>query len=337
MEKCDCKNNYYSGKNLYKSTAVSSDLTFRDLTGRWMARWNIGRMNFRVKPGLYNIGNPGRDSEVFISSNYKMSFDVLRKNLKGINAWIIVLDTKGINVWCAAGKGTFGTDELIKMIDMTGIKDHINHKRLIVPQLGAPGISAHEVVKRTGMKVIYGPVKASDIKSFLENNRKATAVMRKVTFTLFERLILTPTELVQSLKYSPFILIFLYLIDIVIGKNEISIFYSDIIVFAGALLTGTILFPVFLLVIPVRSFALKGWILGLIYISLVNLIAFGTVFGNYVHIVIIPSLISFLAYNFTGSTTFTNLSGVEKELKFALPAYAISGLSGIFILVFKFF
>jgi len=66
------------------------------------------RMSYAISPGLYAVGNPTKESDVFVSANYKLSFDVLRRELKGFNAWILVLDTKGINVWCAAGKGTFG-------------------------------------------------------------------------------------------------------------------------------------------------------------------------------------------------------------------------------------
>ena len=77
-------------------------------------RWGIGRMNYRVDPGLYSLGNPDALSPVLVSANYKMSFDRLRESLPGRNAWILVLDTDGVNVWCAAGKGTFGTEELTR-------------------------------------------------------------------------------------------------------------------------------------------------------------------------------------------------------------------------------
>ena len=74
-------------------------------------------MDYRVEPGLYAVGSPTADSPVLVSANYKMSFDRLRSALPGVDAWILVLDTKGINVWCAAGKGTFGTDELVRRIE----------------------------------------------------------------------------------------------------------------------------------------------------------------------------------------------------------------------------
>ena len=72
-------------------------------------------MNYKVDPGLYALGAPDADSPVLVSANFKMSFDLLREALPGRNAWILVLDTDGINVWCAAGKGTFGTEELAGM------------------------------------------------------------------------------------------------------------------------------------------------------------------------------------------------------------------------------
>ena len=88
--------------------------------------------------------------------------DELRPVAIGIgrtDAWILVLDTNGVNVWCAAGKGTFGTDELIRRIEATGLPEIVSHNRVIVPQLGGPGVAAHEVRKRSGFRVVYGPVR----------------------------------------------------------------------------------------------------------------------------------------------------------------------------------
>lgn len=85
-----------------------------------------------------------------------MSFDILRKEMHGLDGWVLVLDIKGINVWCAAGKGTFGTQELINRIAIVQLEKVVSHKTVILPQLGAPGISAHEVAKLSGFKVLYG-------------------------------------------------------------------------------------------------------------------------------------------------------------------------------------
>src|SRR3990170_3965571 len=100
-------------------------------------------------PGLYGLGNPTPDSPAFITANYTLSFDALRSALAGRDGYILVLDTEGINVWCAAGKGTFGTDELVGRVESTGLGVVVRHRRLILPQLGAPGVAAHEVARRS--------------------------------------------------------------------------------------------------------------------------------------------------------------------------------------------
>ena len=74
---------------------VSDEISFKDFLGAVMVRWGINRDHYRVNPGLYAIGSPGPESDVFVTANYKLSFDALRKNLKGENGWILVLDTKG--------------------------------------------------------------------------------------------------------------------------------------------------------------------------------------------------------------------------------------------------
>jgi len=137
---------------------VSTQLSIHDHVGSWKARWGVHRMHYRIEPGLYGIGHPNENSCVFVTANYKMSFDRLRKELNGVDAWILVLDTKGINVWCAAGKGTFDTEELIRRISDVGLAKIVNHKTLILPQLGAVGVAAHKVLKATGFHVKYGPV-----------------------------------------------------------------------------------------------------------------------------------------------------------------------------------
>ena len=181
---------------------ISTDLSFKDTFGAWKVRWGIGRMNYSINHGLYAVGKPDHKSPVLVSANYKLTFDALRKELSGLNCWILVLDTNGINVWCAAGKGTFGTDELVSRITKTGLSEIVSHKTLVLPQLGAPGVRAHEVTRRTGFSVVYGPVRAHDIKSFLDSGFKATQEMRTVKFTVWDRLVLTPMELVATAKYS---------------------------------------------------------------------------------------------------------------------------------------
>lgn len=192
---------------------VNSDIRWHDQWGSIKARWGVGRMTFTVDAGLYALGKPDESAPVFVTANYKMSFDRLRNSLAGRNSWILVLDTKGINVWCAAGKGTFGTEELVRRIATSDLKRVVKHRNLILPQLGAPGIAAHLVWKQSGFKVHYGPVRADDTAAFLDAGLKATPEMRKIEFPLKDRAVLIPIELLAALKVSPTIIGVLFLLS----------------------------------------------------------------------------------------------------------------------------
>ena len=95
-------------------------------------------MGHRRDPGLYLIGDPTPDSPVIVTANYTLSVDAVRAALAGIDCYLLVLDTKGINVWCAAGKGTFGTAELVRRIARTGLSEIVRHRTLILPQSWGP-------------------------------------------------------------------------------------------------------------------------------------------------------------------------------------------------------
>ena len=115
---------------------ITSTLSSADKFDHFLARVGVNRMGHIVEPGLYKLGNPTPDSPVFVSANYTLSFDALRSSLSGHEGYILVLDTKGVNVWCAAGEGTFGTDELVRRINTTGISGIVKHRTLILPQTG---------------------------------------------------------------------------------------------------------------------------------------------------------------------------------------------------------
>ncbi len=184
-----------------KILPVQTRLTAANRWDHFLARIGVKRNEHRVEPGLYALGNPTPDSPVFVSANYTLSFDALRSSLEGFDGYILVLDTKGINVWCAAGKGTFGTDEIVKQVFETQLKEVVTHRKLILPQLGAPGVAAHEVKKRTGFWVEYGPVRAADLPEYLKTH-KASPEMRKVEFTLRDRLVLIPVDVIRLIPYS---------------------------------------------------------------------------------------------------------------------------------------
>jgi hypothetical protein len=321
---------------------ISTDLTRTDYWEHIKCRVSAFRNDYKVAPGLYAVGSPDGTSEVFVSANYKLSFDHLRESLKGLNAWVLVLNTKGINVWCAAGKGAFGTEELIKRISQTGLEKVVDHRRIVVPQLGAPGISAHIVKKVSGFRVLYGPVRAQDIGAYIAAGNRATREMRRVEFPLLGRLVLTPMEINPAMKkYYPW---FALAVLALFGLQPSGIFFREaltgglpfLLLGLTAVLTGAFITPVLLPYIPFRSFALKGWITGMLFTFIFER---STVMARHLSAPLLtfaylffPLASSYISLQFTGSTTFTGISGVRKELRVAIPLYIAGTVASLILL-----
>jgi len=322
-----------------KIRRVKTRLEFQDTLGAIKARLGINRDNYKVSPGLYAVGQPDAQSPVLVTANYKLTFDALRKELPDQNLWILVLDTKGINVWCAAGKGTFGTQELVQRINQVQLAKIIAHRTLILPQLGAPGVSAHAIKQRTGFSVVYGPVRAADISRFLRNNLKATGEMRTVHFTLKDRLTVIPVEFKLSLKLFPLFFALLLVFNLVqpgeVHAAEVLVqTLYNFIPYMIALALGTLGIAVLLPYIPLRSFALKGLLLGLPWAALVvkyhgTFYFPGSPLIAAANVLFLTAITSFLALNFTGSTTYTSLSGVQKETIISVPVIILAALVGL--------
>ena len=297
-------------------------------------------MHYIVEPGLYALGRPDDQSPVFVTANYKMSFDRLREALPGRDAWILVLDTKGINVWCAAGKGTFGTMELVSRIESSGLKQIVSHRELILPQLSGPGVAAHLVKKLSGFKVTYGPIRAGDLLVFLNTGLKATPEMRLKTFTTWERMELIPMELVGALKPGILVITILFLLTFLgrSGQGWTSALTNglfSVVAMLTAILAGAVLAPLLLPWLPGRAFSIKGLSLGIL--SALILIVFR--WGDWITktgrveimgwLLLIPAISAYLAMNFTGASTYTSLSGVKKEMRWALPLEIAGGIIGL--------
>jgi hypothetical protein len=327
---------------------VAAALDRKDLVGSLKTRCNLGRMNYRILPALYAVGKPDSNSPVLVSANYKLSFDSLRRELKNQNLWILVIDTKGINVWCAAGKGSFGTAEVIRMVEESRLSELVSHRTLILPQLSAPGVAAHEVRRQSGFKVVYGPVRAADIPAFLRAGNKAEPAMRRTEFKLRDRLVLAPVEIAGMFKPLLILAAALFLLNLaslLLAGHQFLFMpllaktLTDLLPFFIAALVGIVLVPALLPYIPGRALAWKGWLLGITWASIYILIAAPAAGWLLIstYLLGIPAITAFLGMNFTGSTTYTSLSGVVKEMGIALPLIIASAALGLISLIAAYF
>lgn len=316
---------------------VHSRIGRGDILGRWKVRWGIGRDRYRVAPGLYALGAPDGNAPVLVTANYKLTFDVVRRDGAGLDAWILVLDTRGINVWCAAGEGTFGTEEVIRRVREARLSEVVNHRRLLLPQLGAPGVAAHEVREGCGFSVTYGPVRARDIRSFLEAGGEASPSMRRVVFPTMDRLVLTPVEITGLLRPAGWAAVGLFLLAGV-GPGIFSPGaawergFGAVAALAAGILAGAVATPVLLPWLPGRAFSVKGGLAGGVLAACAVMWRGGSLQAPEALALLLAmtAVSSFVAMNFTGATPFTSPSGVEKEMRRALPVQAgLTALAGL--------
>ncbi|MHB8779888.1 MAG: mercury methylation corrinoid protein HgcA [Candidatus Geothermincolia bacterium] len=301
-------------------------VTKRQRLDHFLARWGYRRSEHRVEPGLYAVNAPGPEAPVFVSANYTLSYDSLRSALAGIEGYILVLDTRGINVWCAAGKGTFGTDELVLRIEESRLGEVVRHRSLILPQLGAAGVSGYEVKERSGFDVRFGPVRAADLPVYLATG-EATPEMRLVRFDARDRAVLIPIELVGTLAPVLAGVAFLYIVDGAFGASALL----------AAALAGTALFPLLLPSLPTSDFSSKGCLLGAAAVAPFALglawrqrregpLSLKGALKPLQYLLALPPVTAFIALNFTGATTFASRSDVKREMSLYIPLMA--GLFG---------
>ena len=316
---------------------VSHALVRGDRVGAWRVRWGFGRNDYRVKLGLYAVGTPGAGAPVLVTANYKLTFDALRSSLEGLDAWLLVIDTQGINVWCAAGKGTFCADEVARVVRESRLGEIVEHRRLILPQLSAPGVAAHRVKQACGFRVTFGPVRAEDLPAFLATGLQADAAMREVTFTARERAVLVPEELSFVWDRRMLLAYAGILAASAVGSDGVSLSRgvrrgAPVIGAAWlALLAGGAATPLALPWLPGRAFSAKGAVAGSAAAAVATALL-GRRISPAARLALlagVPAVASYAAMNFTGASPITSPSGVEREMRRALPLQAVGGALAI--------
>ena len=320
----------YRGRTI---PVIRTSLDAADRRGGIRARWDIGRMGYTVLPGLYALGSPSSDSTVFVTANYKMSFDALRSSLSGLDAWMVVLDTRGVNVWCAAGKGTFGTDELVSRVAKLRLADVVDHRALVLPQLGASGVSAPETARRSGFRVEWGPVRAADIPAWLAAGRRKDDAMRTVRFDLRDRMAVAPVELAHAWPLVPAALALAALYGLPADGAWASRALPAAILLLGAVPVGTLLFPALLPWLPGRAFVVKGACLGAAWAASCAVLSGMPALAAAGWSLVAMPVVAFLGMNFTGSSTYTSQPGAQLEVERSLLPMVLSMAAGLIAVV----
>ena len=148
----------------------------------------LGLFPHRVPTGLLRIGKPGRDSPVLVTGNYTLTVRRVRDVLRGHDAWLLVANSKGINVWCASGGGYLTHHDIISVIRTSGIKDQVDHREVILPQLCATGVERRRITEATGFAARWGPARLEDLPAFLDRGARVVKSERFMRFPAWERM-----------------------------------------------------------------------------------------------------------------------------------------------------
>jgi hypothetical protein len=216
------------------------------------------------------------------------------------------------------------------MIALTDLATVVRHREIIVPQLGAPGIAAHEILRRSGFRVRYGPVRAGDLPGYLESG-KATPDMRRIEFPFRDRVVLAPVELVHAALPALGAAVLLFFLTGPLGALAVL----------AVVLAGTVFFPALLPFLPTKDFSTKGFILGgLVAVPFAVFIGSSSALQPWaaaiaaaVPLLLIPAAVAYLALNFTGCTPYTSRTGVKKEIFRYVPVMTLLAVTGTALLV----
>ncbi len=277
-----------------------------------------------MAPGLYALGDPDGQSPVLVTCNYKLTFDILRRELEGLSCWVLVVETYGINVWCAAGKKSFNTGEVARQVKNAGLEQVVNHRTLVLPQLAAPGVVGHKIRGLCGFNALFGPVEIRDLPSYLDNKTQAAGDMRRVKFPLGQRLLVALVEVYGARKFMLWALLACMLLA-ALGPGGFSLQGTVLsglgawgVVWTG-FISGVFLVPVFLRHLYFRAFAAKGLLAGALTGFVLAVAVPGGFLQGLAATAACMAFTSWFAMHYTGSTTFTSLSGVDREMRRYMP------------------
>ncbi len=154
----------------------------------WLRDTVLRMLPHRARTGLVPVGNPGPDDPVLLTGNFTLTVRRLQQSLRGMNCWLLCADSKGINVWCAAGGGHLTHHDVISVLRTSGVEERVHHRRLVLPQLAATGVERRVVEDVTGWKTSWGPARLEDLPAFLARGRATRRAERRMRFPLWERL-----------------------------------------------------------------------------------------------------------------------------------------------------
>jgi acetyl-CoA decarbonylase/synthase complex subunit gamma len=159
------------GTMKYGGIAVMKDIEAWKMFPLFTLRQNIytdPQIPLQVTEGLYEINNPGEDSPVMFTTNFSLTYFTVQGDVEGskIPSYILVVNTEGLSVMTAFAADKLTAEDVIRVIDESGIKDKIKHKKLIIP--GMVARMSGKLKELGDFEILVGPRESSGLPKFLK-------------------------------------------------------------------------------------------------------------------------------------------------------------------------
>jgi ubiquinone/menaquinone biosynthesis C-methylase UbiE len=269
----------------------------------------------KQRTGLYRIGSPDARSPLLVTGNYELTVRRLTRELDGnVDCWLLVANSRGINVWCAAGGGHFTAEDVISALRTSGADQVVSHHALVLPQLCANGVDGWKIRDETAWGVHWGPARAEDIPAYLESGRQKTDAMRKVSFPLPDRLEMTTAILTFY--------------GLLLGIISFFLWKDQLLIILGFMVVASYIYGVFLPWIPGRDGLEKG-----VSLAAITLLA---IWGNSLVDGEVPANMLFnrsLGYGFLAFFIGAEFQGMSPRMRGEQANWSIGILVGVATLV----
>lgn len=289
---------------------------------------------FEINPGLYYTGQKyDLFFPVLVTCNYHLTVFLLWRIVRNRNLRILVIDTKGINVWCSSGKGQFNASEILKQLKRYPATALFGIRKLeiILPKLSLSGVKLSKLRNNYIIPRI-GPIYMKDIPEYLDKKPLKDRVEDRYKFSLKDRLFTLPSSCIQFMKYSLMFSLGLFILNYF---KKTGIYWQTLIISFVIAVFYIIFFPV----LPTKKFTLKGLFLALFLIVVAFLYNFQFhafdrgAFSFYLLYTIGISIWFGLYY--TGNSGVSNYSLVKKEITTFLPIAFVVMVVSIGVILLK--
>jgi len=279
------------------------------------------RRTYAVAPGLYFTGKQyDTATPLLVTANYHLTVFLVARRLSGINVRLLVIDTDGINVWCAAGKGRFCNDTILQQLTRYR-RELISGQRLaglILPKFAMSGVDL-QGLRDQGVRPIVGPLYARDLPAYLAAPPLRNRPLDRVRFSLRSRAFVCLPGVLQLAALSAVVTCLLGILALPLGMR------APVGVVVSITTLGAV-YPLLFPVLPGRRFAVKGLMLGVAFSIAWMAMSWYTQQPLLWGVVVVPFTVAagmLIGLEFTGNSAVSNYSRVKREIVTFLPVSAL--------------